>query len=171
MTVEAISKGEDEDSDQDSDRDNAYDQEEEGGDWHEEEDDDEGDAEEDYTTSLSPRRGKRGGSSAGWGGVARRDSTINSNRKPQRRTKRRISRHGVRTKPRPPSAAVVYMRHQASGTLFVWRTAGVKDTGGGELHEGDAYRLVASVKEPPDVVAREIAVTRCRLSLVTDVRR
>lgn len=166
MIVEAINKGEEgEGSDEeqlDLNGDYAYDQEvdSEDDDWHEEED--ESDAEDGGTSSLS-RWGKNRKKSAG-GGVARRGSA----RSVQRRTKRRPSRR-LRTK--SPSAAVVYMRHRASGALFVWRTAGVKDTRGEELHEGEAYRLVASVKEPPDVAAREVGVTRCRLSLVTDVRR
>lgn len=166
VIVEAIGKGEeDEGNDEetpDQNGDSAYDQEVDSEDdgWHEEEE--ESDAEDRRTSSLS-RRGKSRKNSAGEG-VARRGSA----RSVQRSTKRQPSRR-LRTK--SPSAAVVYMRHRASGALFVWRTAGVKDTHGEELHEGEAYRLVASVKEPPDVAAREVGVTRCRLSLVTDVRR
>lgn len=68
------------------------------------------------------------------------------------------------------SAAVVRMS-DASGISFVWRTAGVRDTEGAELHEGEAYRLVASVRDPPDLVRKEVSVTRCRLTHIVDHTR
>ena len=50
----------------------------------------------------------------------------------------------------------------------MWRTAGVQDTCGAELHEGGAYRLVATVQSVADVAAGEVGVTRCRLTPMTD---
>lgn len=91
--------------------------------------------------------------------------------------------HGNRRRQRPPprrkrtwrnsstvAAPTVHMRHIASGTTFSWRTAGIKDTGGTELHEGASYRLVATVKDVVPGVAGAaggVGVTRCRLTLVT----
>lgn len=112
-----------------------------------------------------------------WGeedGAGRRKS------KPGRLANRSLSRRrGTRRSPRRKkklsgavAAATVRMRHPASGTSLSWRTAGVKDTSGAELHEGASYRLVATVKEavPPAGAAGGAAgveVTRCRLTLVT----
>lgn len=68
------------------------------------------------------------------------------------------------------SAVTVHLRHQPSKALFVWRTAGVKDTCGAELHEGEAYSLVATVQSVADVAAGKVGVTRCRLTPITDAR-
>ena len=84
------------------------------------------------------------------------------------KTKRRLFLRRTRSaRGQPASTATVRMRHEASGAVFVWQTAGVKDASGGELHEGAAYRLVASVRDTPNVLAREVGVTRCRLTLIS----
>lgn len=85
--------------------------------------------------------------------------------------KRPLSRRRPRQKKSSAAAAAtVSMRHPASGTVMSWRTAGVKDTTGSELHEGTSYRLVATVRDVvPGAAGRAgaIGVTRCRLTLVT----
>lgn len=68
------------------------------------------------------------------------------------------------------SAVTVHLRHRPSKALFVWRTAGVKDTCGAELHEGEAYFLVATVQSVADVAAGKVGVTRCRLTPITEAR-
>lgn len=83
---------------------------------------------------------------------------------------RRRQNAGPRRRRQSMSAVTVHLRHQSSKVLFVWRTAGVKDTGGAELHEGGAYRLVATVQSVADVAAGKVGVMRCRLTPVTDVR-
>ncbi|CAB1120641.1 unnamed protein product [Ectocarpus sp. CCAP 1310/34] len=101
--------------------------------------------------------------------------------KPHQRTKRRrFPRAHIRSRPSPrwskkkpfaAGSATVRMRHPSSGTIFSWKTSGVKDTSGAELHEGASYRLVATVAEALAVGGTkgpgEIGVTRCRLTLVT----
>ena len=92
-------------------------------------------------------------------------------------TKKSAKRQWSRRRPRPrrkrspaAAAATVTMRHPASGIVFTWRTAGVKDTTGTELHEGASYRLVATVKDVGPGApggAGAVGVTRCRLTLVT----
>lgn len=101
----------------------------------------------------------------------------NNKSKSARLANRRLSRRRRpprrRRKPSTITAATVRMRHPASGTSLSWRTGGVKDTSGAELHEGASYRLVATVKEvvAPGAAgggaAGGVEVTRCRLSLVT----
>lgn len=89
------------------------------------------------------------------------------NHQPRRSPPRRKPK---RRNPSVVAGATVHMRHPASDTAFSWRTAGVKDTTGTELHEGASYRLVATVKDVvPGVagVAGGVEVTRCRLTLVT----
>lgn len=94
-------------------------------------------------------------------------------RQPKRQLFRRRSRStaGIRRRKATSSAATVHMRHRPSGALLVWRTAGVKDTSGTELHEGEAYRLVASVRSVPEAAGGEVGVTRCRLTAFTEARR
>ncbi|CAM9783647.1 unnamed protein product [Pylaiella littoralis] len=89
------------------------------------------------------------------------------NHQPRRSPPRRKSK---RRNPSVVAGATVHMRHPASDTAFSWRTAGVKDTTGTELHEGASYRLVATVKDVVAGVAGVaggVEVTRCRLTLVT----
>lgn len=89
-----------------------------------------------------------------------------------RRTLKKLPKHHSRlSRKQSPSAATVHMRHNASGVLFTWRTAGVKDTSGTELHEGQAYRLVGSVRDTPDAARREVPMTRCRLTMVEGFQR
>lgn len=99
------------------------------------------------------------------------EDTGQKNKLKHRAAKRLLVRRRPRMKKSPPvAAATVTMRHPASGTILSWRTAGVKDTTGTELHEGASYRLVATVKDvAPGAVGRAgaIGVTRCRLTLVT----
>eukprot|EP00903_Cladosiphon_okamuranus_P009024 g8630.t2 len=102
------------------------------------------------------------------------DHDKNTGRKSKSRKKaerRLVSRRHPRRKKSPAvAAATVTMRHPASGNVFSWRTAGVKDTAGTELHEGASYRLVATVKDVEPGAAGRVAavgVTRCRLTLVT----
>lgn len=140
MTVETIETGEEEDVEGD------YGPEDEDQEGHEEEYRDDGEGYEGRTGKWLARSCKN---------------------KPKRQLSRPLRVGGHRQ--RLPSAAIIRMRHQASGVLFVWRTAGVKDTCGAELQEGDVYRLVASVRDAPDMAVKEVAVTRCRLSLVTDI--
>ena len=64
----------------------------------------------------------------------------------------------------PMSAVTVLMRHHTSKMLFVWRTAGVKDTCGAELHEGESYRLEGFVQGVTGEVTEKVGVTRCRLT-------
>lgn len=78
------------------------------------------------------------------------------------REKRKLAR---RKRASRLSATTVRMRGDSDVTLL-WRTAGVKDAHGEELHEGHAYRLVGSVRETPDVTQGVVAVTRCRLTPV-----
>ncbi|CAM9244149.1 unnamed protein product [Ectocarpus sp. 8 AP-2014] len=98
----------------------------------------------------------------------------------QRTKRRRFPRAPIRTRPSPrrrkkkpfaAGSATVRMRHPSSGTIFSWRTSGVKDTSGAELHEGASYRLVATVTEVLAAggaeEAGEVGLTRCRLTLVT----
>lgn len=100
------------------------------------------------------------------------DSRHNNKLPHQRAARRPFARLRPRRKKKSPAAAAatVTMRHPASGTVFSWRTAGVKDTTGAELHEGASYRLVATVKDAlPGAAGRAgaVGVTRCRLTLVT----
>lgn len=92
------------------------------------------------------------------------------NRAAKRLLSRRRPRPRRKKKSPAVAAATVAMRHPASGTVFSWRTAGVKDTTGTELHEGASYRLVATVKDvAPGAAggAGAVEVARCRLTLVT----
>eukprot|EP00752_Nemacystus_decipiens_P011421 g10142.t1 len=76
------------------------------------------------------------------------DTGLNIKSKNKAARRRLLSRRRSPIKKRPAAAAAtVTMRHPASGTVLSWRTAGVKDTAGTELHEGASYRLVATVKE------------------------
>ncbi|CAM9313505.1 unnamed protein product [Ectocarpus fasciculatus] len=109
------------------------------------------------------------------------DGYESSFRKPHQRAKRRhFPRAHIRNRPSlrrrkkknfAAGTATVHMRHASSGTIFSWRTSGVKDTSGAELHEGASYRLVATIAEALAAGgaegAGEIGVTRCRLTLVT----
>lgn len=81
----------------------------------------------------------------------------------KRSTPRRNFSGHSRNQSRQPSAATVCMR-ETSGIMFVWQTAGVKDVLGEELYEGEAYHLVASIRDKPDLVGRTVGVTRCRLT-------
>lgn len=141
MTIEAIDVG-DEEEDGDASE-TGHDDQETTEDYYDENDDERGEADD------------------------RRSLSLGSNKSLRRRLSRRRA-VGVHQR-QQPSAATVHMRHQASGVLFVWRTAGVKTTCGAELHEGGAYRLVASVRDVPDAARRQVAVTRCRLTVVTDL--
>lgn len=89
-----------------------------------------------------------------------------SKKPPNRKGAKRIGR-----RKQASAAATVHMRHEASSVLLTWRTAGVKDTCGEELHEGGAYRLVATVRDPPDVSNRAVEVTRCRLTSVASAEK
>lgn len=85
-----------------------------------------------------------------------------------RRREKNVGRRGRQRQ--SMSAVTVHLCHEPSKVLFVWRTAGVKDTSGAELHEGEAYRLVATVQSIADAAAGKVGVTRCRLTPITDSR-
>lgn len=134
------------------------------------EESEEGDWEDEDNEDVHDRSGGDGdgGDDNGNGGF--------SNRLRKATAKRRFPRYRS-GRPRPPlrkkastavAAATVLMRHPASNTTVKWRTAGVKDTNGNELHEGASYRLVATVKEVvPGEAPGTVEVTRCRLTHVT----
>lgn len=106
----------------------------------------------------------------------REENTLQRNKLRKKKAAKRLSSRRLRprkTKKKSlavAAAAAVTMRHPASGTMFSWRTAGVKDTTGSELHEGASYRLVATVKDVTPAAAGRagaVGLTRCRLTLVT----
>lgn len=105
-------------------------------------------------------------------GIEDDSSTGVSHRRSVKKTARSFGRRRKNAGPcrrqKSMSAVTVHLRHQPSKVLFVWRTAGVQDTCGAELHEGGAYRLVATVQSVADVAAGEVGVTRCRLTPMTD---
>lgn len=98
------------------------------------------------------------------------DDSSTGPKKAARSFGRRREKSGPRRRRQSMSAITVHLRHQSSKVLFVWRTAGVKDTCGTELHEGEAYRLVGTVQSVADVAAGKVGVTRCRLTPITDAR-
>lgn len=139
-------------------------------DYEEEEDEEEEEEEEEYEDDFDQEHDFDDEENGGQVTKGPRDR--------QGRFSRLRHRNRSKTPPRRKSkrssvaAATVQMRHPASGTRFLWKTAGIKDTSGEELHEGDSYRLVATVKEEasaasPVTGAGAVGVTRCRLTPVT----
>lgn len=73
-------------------------------------------------------------------GIEDDSSTGVSHRRSVKKTARSFGRRRKNAGPcrrqKSMSAVTVHLRHQPSKVLFVWRTAGVQDTCGAELHEG-----------------------------------